>query len=101
MDLSKDQVGAIVSWARRTSEIRAAILFGSRAKGTSGPESDVDLALVIDDLNPLAVFVMKGELWQNDLRQMTGLPVNIEFLGPESTKIRSYLEECSIELFRR
>jgi predicted nucleotidyltransferase len=32
-------------WAETTIQVRAAILFGSRAKGTSRPDSDVDLAL--------------------------------------------------------
>jgi len=45
----------------RHGEVSGAILFGSRAKGTAGPASDIDLAIEgIDD--PLCAESIAGEL---------------------------------------
>ncbi|CAN7570735.1 nucleotidyltransferase domain-containing protein [Bradyrhizobium sp. LjRoot220] len=101
MDLTNEQAAAIIGWGKRTPGIRAIILFGSRAKGQSRPESDVDLAIEISGQDPLAVFCFEGEQWQCDLRAATGLLVNIDFLGPDRPKVRAYVDECSLELFRR
>ena len=68
--------------------IREAIVFGSRARGTHGPNSDADLAIVLDleegdrrslrgELAELAfdvlletgVLVQALPLWENELRQ--------------------------------
>lgn len=45
----------------RHPEVSAAILFGSRAKGTHTPHSDVDLA-VAGDVTPLEAEAIAGEL---------------------------------------
>jgi predicted nucleotidyltransferase len=45
----------------RHPEVSAAILFGSRAKGTHTPQSDVDLA-VMGDVTPLQAEAIAGEL---------------------------------------
>jgi predicted nucleotidyltransferase len=45
----------------RHPEVSAAILFGSRAKGTHTPRSDVDLA-VVGDVTPLQAESIAGEL---------------------------------------
>jgi predicted nucleotidyltransferase len=43
--LSSREVGLICGVLRRHREVAAAVLYGSRAKGTHRPESDVDLAI--------------------------------------------------------
>lgn len=55
--LSPKQLESLRNVFRRVSGLRKVILFGSRAKGTFSPESDVDLALVgiSDDLIAEAV----------------------------------------------
>lgn len=45
----------------RHPQVSAAILFGSRAKGTHMPQSDVDLA-VTGDMSPLEAETIAGEL---------------------------------------
>ena len=48
MDISIDQIRDVVTdWADSHREIERVFLFGSRARGDSTPESDVDLALVV------------------------------------------------------
>lgn len=59
--LSEAELEMIRSVLRRHPEITKALLYGSRAKGTAKPGSDVDIALVgVDD--PLAAEGIAGEL---------------------------------------
>lgn len=37
----------LCEWAERTTEVKELWLFGSRAKGTARPDSDVDLAVAL------------------------------------------------------
>lgn len=43
--LSEQEWALIISTFRRHSEVNKVVLFGSRAKGTSRPNSDIDLAV--------------------------------------------------------
>lgn len=103
IDLSPEQVAAIVQWAKSTPEIEAVLLFGSRARGTSKPDSDADLALLIYEQHfPLAAFIGEGEAWQNHLRLATGITVNIDLLdGANTPRVVAFVKDCSVELFRR
>ncbi|MCJ2068147.1 nucleotidyltransferase domain-containing protein [Methylobacterium sp. J-030] len=47
MDLHQTAVDAIRTWAAGNENVAEVWLFGSRAKGTARPDSDVDLALVL------------------------------------------------------
>ena len=59
--LSSAELDLIRTVLARHSEITGAILFGSRAKGTAQPASDIDLALEgIDD--PLQAEAIAGDL---------------------------------------
>jgi predicted nucleotidyltransferase len=45
IDLANEWRDQFVSWARDTNAFDELWLFGSRAKGTSRPDSDVDIAV--------------------------------------------------------
>lgn len=53
--LSKKQLHLILSVINKFEEIEKALIFGSRARGTNKPGSDIDLALVGDKLNSLLI----------------------------------------------
>lgn len=48
MALTDDERNGIISWARKHPEIEAVYLYGSRARGTNRPDSDIDLAVAMD-----------------------------------------------------
>jgi predicted nucleotidyltransferase len=50
MQLTDEQLAIIITWAKKTPEVQAVFLYGSRAKGTAKPDSDVVLALFIKGL---------------------------------------------------
>jgi predicted nucleotidyltransferase len=60
--LKDTDITLIANAARRIPEIRQVVLFGSRAKGTHKPGSDVDLALRGDNLDYESAIRMAGIL---------------------------------------
>ena len=82
--------------------ISAVYLFGSRAKGTSRPDSDVDSGLVVDDQDPVSIFLGEREDWQNELRSLTNLIVNLDVLaGDQTPKATQYVADFHLLLFER
>lgn len=60
--LSPATVAAIQSVLARYPEVDTAVLYGSRAKGTHRPGSDIDLTLTGDDLGHALLTRIKNEL---------------------------------------
>jgi predicted nucleotidyltransferase len=50
VNLTDDQVDKIREWAAQTRYVKEVRLFGSRAKGSARPDSDIDLAITVGDL---------------------------------------------------
>jgi hypothetical protein len=48
VNISEEDRQEIVAWARRHPEIKAVYLYGSRARGDHRPDSDIDLAVVMN-----------------------------------------------------
>lgn len=61
-------------------EIAAAYLFGSVARGTAGPGSDVDLGLLYTDDPPRTLAGLGLDL-ENDLERLLELPVQVVVLN--------------------
>lgn len=65
----------------RLDNLLAVYAFGSRVQGTAGPESDLDLAvLVAGYADPLALWALAG-----DLADLAGCPVDLVDLRAAST----------------
>ena len=65
-DLPADAVRLIREWAARTDSVREVWLFGSRAKGTSRPDSDIDIGIYLMPPTPtsdraLAAYTANGD----------------------------------------
>lgn len=75
----------------------AVYLFGSRADGTAGPQSDLDLAILNDGpLDPVA-------LWEltSDLAEIAGCPVDLVDLRAASTVLQYQVITKGIRLWTR
>jgi predicted nucleotidyltransferase len=83
VDLSDACVDAIRAWALRTNAVREVWLFGSRAKGTSRPGSDVDLALVIMP-SAWGTYVALEKQWECELASIIGLSVHLQPIIPNA-----------------
>jgi predicted nucleotidyltransferase len=89
MDMESAWLDALRSWASTNDSIRELWLFGSRAKGTSHSESDVDIAVV---LMPAVgkhnwalgnYFALQGN-WKRQLEAIVGRHVSLEAIEPLS-----------------
>jgi predicted nucleotidyltransferase len=82
-DLPADAVRLIREWAARTDSVREVWLFGSRAKGTSRPDSDIDIGIYLMPPTPtsdwaLAAYTANGDDWQQELERLLGRHVSFE-----------------------
>jgi predicted nucleotidyltransferase len=84
VDLPADSVELIQQWAARTNAIREVWLFGSRAKGTSRPDSDVDIGIYLMPQDwAFGTYVAQGDAWQHELAGLLGLRVSLEAVTPD------------------
>ena len=80
-------------WAGQKRSIQEAWLFGSRAKGTAEPDSDVDVAIVLTPATSRGhdwasgAYTRFGDDWQNELGAMIGRDVSLELLPPPEKDI--------------
>lgn len=82
-----EDLRTIAEWAAGRPEIDEVWLFGSRAKGTSRPDSDFDVGFVLapplEDGTDWALgnFLPLGGGWKADLVSRLGRPVSLEPIG--------------------
>lgn len=94
-------------WAEREPLVLALILYGSYARGTANPDSDLDIALVINsepgDTNPSTTWMFNEERWTADLKMLLDFPkVHLMWLGGNKTPtIEAALEQGRIEVYVR
>jgi predicted nucleotidyltransferase len=82
----------------RYPEIERAVLYGSRAKGTHRPGSDIDLSLIGDAVDERT----SGRVW-GDL-DASGVPVAVDvsaFNGLTSDELRDHIRRVGVVLYRR
>ena len=80
-DCRMNQPALLELLQRRVPDLLAIYVFGSRIQGTAGPESDLDLAvLVAGYADPLALWALSG-----DLADLAGCPVDLLDLRAAST----------------
>lgn len=87
MDLEPERVSALKDWAARNDSVHDLWLFGSRAKATAKPESDVDIALILmpetDSTNwALAKYIESRPIWKRTLERIVGRPISLCAIEP-------------------
>ncbi len=80
MQFTDEQLAKIIAWAKKTPEVQAVFVTGSRANGTASPNTGVDLALSMtgaDALRNLATFISHRRAWRAELEAALGLAVQL------------------------
>lgn len=94
MNLTERELDMIRGVLRRHQGIGKAVLFGSRAKGTASPASDVDIALLgVDD--PLLAEAVASEL------EELPLPYRFDVKALEAIRyapLREHIDRVGIEI---
>ncbi len=100
-----DLVSVTRTWAQDVPEIRAVLLFGSRARGDARPDSDWDICVVVDgdSGNPwYGIWHCEADEWKKKFCKASSLALSeVQFCSPTSDKVKAGLEECTRVLFLR
>ncbi|MGH9459920.1 MAG: nucleotidyltransferase family protein [Vicinamibacteria bacterium] len=104
LDLAKNRLR---TWAEGNPLVRALLIFGSYAKGTAQPGSDLDLAVVISpargDADAFTTWIACGDAWTGELRRLLGFDrVQLEWLdvdGGETPTVAAGVDEARIVVY--
>jgi predicted nucleotidyltransferase len=81
MDISIDHIRDVVTnWADSYHEITRVFLFGSRARGDSTPDSDIDLAIVVvgnSDETAFTRYFFNQNDWKRELGSALGRSISM------------------------
>jgi hypothetical protein len=87
---------ALCDWAGTTPEIVALYVCGSPAQGTARPDLDLAVEVKGGSFGPVVKFVLSRVRWIEEIRSMTGIPVNDLELIEVSKSVKD-----PIEIYRR
>lgn len=93
--LSPEEIDCIRSVFQRHAEVKTVKLFGSRAKGTHRPQSDVDLA-VWGDVDELGAQAIAAELDELPLPYRYDV---VSFTSIRLQALRDHIERVGIQIF--
>ena len=84
-NLPSQIVDRLCLWARLHPVIRELLMFGSRARGDSRPDSDLDLAVGLDtrDGEDLAELIERSGAWCAELTALLGITVKDIYLADD------------------
>ena len=104
MRLSDELAMKLILWARSQPNVRRLIVFGSFAKGTAAPDSDLDVAVELDgdEGEALADFIFEEVAWKRQLSKLLGCEFDLH-LGGEAAGpvVRQGLVEAAISVYTR
>lgn len=88
-------IEALRAWADGKPQVREVYLFGSRVKGTSRVDSDLDIAVRIESANetPLTTWIFEGKEWAEELDALLPVPVQLEMLDEDDTVVLPAVQE--------
>ena len=91
----------IENWASKLPYKVNIYMFGSRMKGTSKRDSDLDIAIeFLDENDAWLLWFALYEKWQKDLSCQIGVKVDLQlYEGDESEHLQLYLNEASMLLY--
>jgi predicted nucleotidyltransferase len=99
MDMRDEWIAALRGWAVQNDCVRELWLFGSRAKGTSEPESDIDIALALMPPDG-AAYVESFDDWKTELGAAVNWSVSLVAIGPKF-EMDDIVRTTGIVLWRR
>lgn len=109
MDINRIQ--AILSnWGKDKPLIKRIYIFGSRARGDHKPDSDLDIAIELDnkEIPPddesggIATWMHEAKEWRKELSKLIPLEIQIEHhAGEETPTIAKGLRESSIKVYEK
>ena len=101
MDMRDDWLVGLREWAQQNGNVRELWLFGSRAKGTSRPESDIDIAVALMPTDSaFGNYVALSEKWKQEIEAIVGRSISFGAIGPH-TSLDAEVRETGVQLWAR
>jgi predicted nucleotidyltransferase len=103
MDMRDEWIAALRAWSAKN--VLELWLFGSRATGTSRPESDIDITLALMPPNgkhnwALAAYCESFDAWKSELRAAVDWDVSLVAIGP-GFEMDTVVRTTGVLLWRR
>jgi predicted nucleotidyltransferase len=95
--MNSNTLDLIASYLQEKAPIRRAWLFGSHARGTQSPTSDIDIQIQVYKNTPFTLFDI-AEI-QHDLSQLTAQKIDIVMLGAPLKSIAKQLNHDKILIY--
>jgi predicted nucleotidyltransferase len=95
--MNSDTLDLIAAYFQQKAPIRRAWLFGSHARGTQSPTSDIDIQIQVYKNTPFTLFDL-AEI-QNDLSLMIHKKIDIVMLGAPLKSITKHLNHDKILIY--
>ena len=95
--MNSNTLDLIASYLQEKAPIRRAWLFGSHARGTQSPTSDIDIQIQVYKNTPFTLFDI-AEI-QHDLSQLLALEVDLVMLGAHLKSIAKNLNHDKILIY--
>jgi len=105
--IGSEVTDAIARWAATNPYIRRVWVYGSRAKGTHRPDSDIDIAVelepVADSEEALTVWMAHAGAWRWQLQSGISPKVDLEWFDPDGTTrvVEAGLDEAKVLIYER
>ena len=108
--IADDITDSLRNWARSEPLVGRLWIFGSRVRGDSTSESDLDVAIELDmsaakgcdDSGGLATWMLERKGWQKELSRVTRLSVDLQhFDGVNTPTVQRALAEASIDVYTK
>lgn len=96
----------VARWAASQSLVLKAWIFGSRVRGTSRSDSDVDIAIEVrtlpGDSGPLVTFMFEEDKLKRSLQAVLPLNVDLQWYGgpTETPVIHAGLQQSSVLVYQ-
>lgn len=106
-DEKQDLTASLATWAGQHPEIMRVVVYGSRARGDHRPDSDLDVAVEIEESkwqeSPFTVWMTSAAGWQRELAPRLPWTLDLQWhdRGPETPTVSAKIQRGHFVVYER
>lgn len=103
----QDLITSLKTWAGRHTEITRVIVYGSRARGDHHPDSDLDVAVEIEESkweeSPFTIWITSAAEWQRELAPLLAWTLDLQWhdRGGETPTVSAKIQRGHFVVYER